>query len=151
MNKTIFLAIILCSLSIGLSAQITSSGNDTQSPGLDIVVDKNTSMSLTSNLNEMPLLLVYDNHVVEMENTSQLSVERKQYTVKELAHVIGVKPSKIKAYRFLKGIDATSIWGTKGFNGVLEVISPSMYRKFERKGTDVNFVVLNNDDNITIK
>ena len=150
MNKTIFLAIILCSLSIGLSAQVTSSGNKAQNPELDIV-DENTSMSLTSNLNEMTLLFVYDNHVVEIEATSQVSVERKQYTVKEIAHIIGVKPSKIKAYRFLKGKDATSIWGTRGFNGVLEVVSPSMYRKFKRKGTDVNFVVLNDDDNISIK
>lgn len=150
MNKTIILTIILYSLSVGLSAQVTSAGDKALGSGLDIV-DGKTSMSLTSNLSEVPLLLVYDNHIVEMEDTSQVSIERKQYTIKELAHVIGIKPSKIKAYRHLKGKEATSIWGTRGFNGVLEVVSPSMYRKFKRKGTDVNFQLLNDDDKITIK
>lgn len=149
MNKIIILTIILCSLSIGLSAQVTSSRDKALRTGLDIV-DGKTSMSLTSNLNKVPLLLVYDNHIVEMEDTSQVYAERQQYSIKELAHVIGVKPSKIKAYRYLKNEEAISIWGTRGFNGVLEVVSSSMYRKLKRKGTDTNFELLNDDDNITI-
>lgn len=142
MNKSIILATILCSLSVGLSAQIIS-GNKSQSAKLDIV-DKNTSMSLTLNQNAIPILLVYDNHIVEMVDTLQVSVERKRYSVKELAHIIGVKPSKIKACRYLKGEEAFSIWGARGVNGVLEVISPSMYRKLKRKDKDANFEVLNN-------
>lgn len=146
MNNTVILATILCSLSVDLSAQVAPE-NKSQSAKFDIV-DKNTSMSLTVDMKHIPILLVYDNHIVEMEDTLLLSVERKQYTAEQLARVIGVKPSKIKACRYLKGEGATSIWGTRGFNGVLEVVSPSMYRKLKRKDKDVNFEVLNHGDKI---
>lgn len=109
MNNTVILATILCSLSVDLSAQVAPE-NKSQSAKFDIV-DKNTSMSLTVDMKHIPILLVYDNHIVEMEDTLLLSVERKQYTAEQLARVIGVKPSKIKACRYLKGEGATSNLG----------------------------------------
>lgn len=100
-------------------------------PKLDITEG---DMSLCSNVEDFPLLVVYDHNIVENADTSGIDIDRKQYTADDLAAVIGVQPEKIQAYRIFEGIDALSIWGTRGSNGVLEVVSPEMHRQLGEEG-----------------
>lgn len=100
-------------------------------PKLDITEG---DMSLCSNVEDFPLLVVYDHNIVENADTSGIDINRRQYTAADLAAVIGVQPEKIQAYRILEGIDASSIWGTRGSNGVLEVVSPEMHRQSGEEG-----------------
>ena len=60
-------------------------------------------MSLTKNTEEIPLLIVYDEEIVEIDVTQAIDIKQKQFTAKNLAAIIGVKPRQVKAYRILRG------------------------------------------------
>ena len=51
-----------------------------------------------------------------------------------LANLLGVKKSTLKAVRYLKDPKATTIWGRKGYWGVIEVLTKEQYRKFRKEG-----------------
>lgn len=128
---TFFLCPVPC------SAQILSS----QTAELDIYVENDIgqTMSLTRKSEDIPLLLVYDYNIIESDKRQNGSSVQKHYSKKELAVIIRMKPREIKAYRLLKDNEATSIYGYRGINGVLEVISPSMYRKLKKEGMLENY------------
>ena len=100
--------------------------------------DPNTGqpMSLTRNLDEIPLLIVLDHNIVETdpETVAGIDADKLTFSRKELASILNVKPRQVKAYMILKGNHATSIWGTKGVNGVLDVLSRKMYRQLKKEG-----------------
>lgn len=89
----------------------------------------------------MPLLTVYDEEVVENDKTPTIDINQHQFSTKNLAAIIGVKPKQVKAYRMLKGTDATRIWGYRGAKGVLEILSPSKYRQLKKKCGQENFKI----------
>ena len=80
-------------------AQVSSS-EQTIKPTLDISTN---GMSLTKNSEEMPLLIVYDEEVIEKDKTPTIDINQHQFSTKNLAAIIGVKPKQVKAYRMLKG------------------------------------------------
>ena len=93
-------------------------------------------MDLTKDVTELPVLLVYDYNIIEKDNDSkdEINLDKDSYTQKELAAILGVKPEQVKAFMIRKGIDATSIWGTRGNNGVLQVLSPQKYNQLQQDG-----------------
>jgi hypothetical protein len=93
-------------------------------------------MSLTTNLDEIPLLIVLDRTIVDIdpETLAGIDVDKQTFSRKELASILNVKPRQVKAYMILKGNHATSIWGMKGANGVLDVLSRNMYRQLKKEG-----------------
>ena len=76
-------------------AQVSSS-EQTIKPTLDISTN---GMSLTKNSEEMPLLTVYDEEVVEKDKTPTIDINQHQFSTKNLAAIIGVKPKQVKTYR----------------------------------------------------
>ena len=126
-------------LPIGSSAQVASSEDTTTYDILDIVFhDEATGqvMSLTKNIDEFPLLLVLDHTIIERDNQAlaDIDIDKDTLSRKELATILGVKPEQVKAFILLKGNDATSLWGTRGHNGVLDVLSPKMYDQIKKEG-----------------
>lgn len=93
-------------------------------------------MSLTTNLDEIPLLIVLDRTIVDIdpETLAGIDADKQTFSRKELASILNVKPRQVKAYMILKGNHATSIWGMKGANGVLDVLSRNMYRQLKKEG-----------------
>ena len=93
-------------------------------------------MSLTTNLDEIPLMIVLDRTIVDIdpEALAGIDVDKQTFSRKELASILNVKPRQVKAYMILKGKHATSIWGMKGANGVLDVLSRNMYRQLKKEG-----------------
>ena len=93
-------------------------------------------MDLTKDVTELPVLLVYDYNIIEKDNDSkdEINLDKDSYTQKELAAILGVKPEQVKAFMIRKGTDATSVWGTRGTNGVLQVLSPQKYNQLQQDG-----------------
>ena len=93
-------------------------------------------MDLTKDVTEFPVLLVYDYNIIEKDNDSkdEINLDKGSYTQKELAAILGVKPEQVKAFMIRKGTDATSVWGTRGTNGVLQVLSPQKYNQLQQDG-----------------
>lgn len=101
-------------------------------------------MDLTKDVTEFPVLLVYDYDIIEKDNDSkdEINLDKGSYTQKELAAILGVKPEQVKAFMIRKGIDATSIWGPRGNNGVLEILSPQKYSQLQKEDKlDVRYKV----------
>ncbi|MCQ2112535.1 MAG: hypothetical protein MJY95_04250 [Bacteroidaceae bacterium] len=135
MKKTMYLVVFAAS-SVAALAQVSLS-EQPQKPALDITAN-GTAMSLTKKIDEIPLLIAYDEEVVDKEKTT-IDINNYQFSAKNLAAILGVKPKKVKAYRLLEGKNATQIWGYRGINGVLEILSPSRYRQLKKKGVLENF------------
>ena len=93
-------------------------------------------MSLTTDITEFPVLMVYDHAIIEKNNGSKnaIDLDNSYYSKKELADILGVKRNQVKAFMVLQGVDATAVWGTQGVNGVIEVISPKMYSQLQKEG-----------------
>ena len=93
-------------------------------------------MSLTTDITEFPVLMVYDHAIIEKNNGSKnaIDLDNSYYSKKELAEILGVKRNQVKAFMVLQGVDATAVWGTQGVNGVIEVISPKMYSQLQKEG-----------------
>ena len=51
-----------------------------------------------------------------------------------LASLLGVKKSSLKAVRYLKDPKAMTIWGRKGYWGVIEILTKKQYRKYRKEG-----------------
>lgn len=95
------LLFLFAASSVAALAQV-SSYEQTTKPALDISTNGG-SMSLTKNTEEIPLLIVYDEEIVEIDVTQAIDIKQKQFTAKNLAAIIGVKPRQVKAYRILRG------------------------------------------------
>ena len=126
-------------VTIDASAQVTSTGQASNASNLDVRFNNPSNgeqMSLTINLDEIPLLIVLDNAIVEINQDKKADIDKNKqiFSKKELSSIIGVKPRKIKAYMLLKGNDATSIWGMRGVNGVLDVYTPKQYKQLKKEG-----------------
>lgn len=94
------------------------------------------SMNYSINGKEIPLLLAYDQSIVESdkESITIIDTEKDTFSKKELASILGVKPKQIKAYMMLRENDATAKWGVRGMNGALEVLSSRKYRQLKKEG-----------------
>lgn len=94
------------------------------------------SMNYSINGKEIPLLLAYDQSIVESdkESIAIIDTEKDTFSKKELASILGVKPKQIKAYMMLRENDATAKWGVRGMNGALEVLSSRKYRQLKKEG-----------------
>lgn len=103
-------------------------------------------MDLTKDVTGFPVLLVYDYSIIEKDKDSKdaIDLDKGSYTQKELAAILGIKPEQVKAFMIRNGIDATSIWGSRGNNGVLEVLSPQKYSQLQKEGKlDVGYQLAN--------
>lgn len=103
-------------------------------------------MDLTKDVTGFPVLLVYDYSIIEKDKDSKdaIDLDKGSYTQKELAAILGVKPEQVKAFMIRNGIDASSIWGSRGNNGVLEVLSPQKYSQLQKEGKlDVGYQLAN--------
>lgn len=146
MKRTaIILSLLLASSSAPVLAQVPSSSHAGKAD-LDIHwEDKHgNKMSLTKNLDSIPFLITFDEKIVRAGEYIDIDLNQEEYSANELASFTGVKPKKVKAYRMLRGTDATKLWGVRGYNGVLEVISPSMYLALRKKGQLENFRLAGN-------
>ena len=124
-------------IAASVSAQNPST-ETTAKKRLDIRTD-NPQMNLFQNFEDIPLLVSFDNKPVETGKVADVDISKDKFTSKELAAITGVKPKQIKAYRILRGSDATQLWGIRGYNGVVEILSPSMYRQLKKQGNLDNF------------
>ena len=97
--------------------------------------DSRASLKYSINGKEIPLLLAYDQSIVESdkESIAIIDTEKDTFSKKELASIFGVKPKQIKAYMVLRENDATAKWGVRGMNGVLEVLSSRKYRQLKKE------------------
>ena len=93
-------------------------------------------MSLTTDITEFPVLMVYDHAIMEKDDDSKVAIDlgNGSYSKKELADILGIKRNQVKAFMVLQGVDATAVWGSRGINGVIEVISPKMYSQLQKEG-----------------
>lgn len=138
---SIFLALFAFAafLSVGVSAQVTTTNDASNEANLDIrFTDQSTGqqMPLTFDISRFPVLRVYDNQITEKRNDDNtvIDIEKATFSKKELAQIFQVKPKQVKAYIILKGNHATSIYGVRGVNGVLQVLSPQKYRQLKKEG-----------------
>ena len=129
--------LLVAFIAASISAQ-SSSTETTAKKRLDIRTD-NPPMNLFQNFEDIPLLVAFDNKPVETSKVSGVDISKDRFSSKELAAIIGVKPKQVKAYRILKGSDATQLWGIRGYNGVMEILSPYMYRQLKKQGNLENF------------
>ena len=79
-------------------------------------------------------LLVLDGNEITPESTAWAGFDltKTEYSKEELSRLFGVKARKIKSVTLLKGEAATSVWGSKGQNGVIEVQTKKGYRKMKK-------------------
>lgn len=93
-------------------------------------------MNLTSDIAKLPVLLLFDNNIIEKDNNTNVTIDpdKGTYSKKELADILNLKQKQVKAYMVLKGVDATSVWGARGVNGVIQVISPKVYSQLQKDG-----------------
>ena len=137
--KVIILSILFTMLPVFLFAQNSSLEYESNLK-LDIRASEFSSMNLTKNQEDIPLLVVFDYQPVEKDDLSLMDFSNpSQFSAKNLAAIVGTKPRHVKAYRILKGEDATQIWGIRDVNGVLEILSPSKYRQWTQNGYQENF------------
>ena len=96
------------------------------SAGLDIVYN-------SGDLIARPLL-VLDDKIITADSTAWAGIDitRADYSKDELARLFGVKARKIKSVSYFKRQAATTLWGSKGFNGVIEVQTKKGYRKMKK-------------------
>lgn len=142
MKRTMLLITVLLVLTaistVNATAQVIFSDRASGAGNIDVTFDNTSNgglMSLTTDITKFPVLLVYDNNLIENANITLTVVDLNDtFSKKKIASIFGLKPKQVKAFLILKGNDATSIWGTKGFNGVFEVLSPTKYRQFKREG-----------------
>lgn len=144
-QTAIILSLLLASGSAPVQAQVPPSSQSGKA-SLDIYWEDEhgNKMSLTKNLDSIPLLITFDEKIVRAGEYIDINLDQEEYSANELATFTGVKPKKVKAYRMLRGTDATKLWGVRGCNGVLEVISPSKYLKLKKKGQLENFRLAGN-------
>ena len=138
---SIFLALFAFAafLPVGVSAQVTQTNDASNEANLDVrFTDQSTGqqMTLTFDISRFPVLRVYDDQILEKDKADNTSIdlEKDTFSKKELADLFQVNPKEIKAYMILKDIHATSIWGVRGVNGVLQVLSPQKYCQLKKEG-----------------
>lgn len=132
------LLVLTATATVNATAQVTFSEQASDAGNLEVTFDNSSNggqMSLTTDITKFPVLLVYDNNLIENANITLTAVDLNDtFSKKKIASIFGLKPKQVKAFLILRGNDATSIWGTKGFNGVLDVLSPRKYRQLKRDG-----------------
>lgn len=96
------------------------------SAGLDIVYNPGDIIARP--------LLVLDDKIITADSTAWAGIDitRADYSKDELARLFGVKARKIKSVSYFKRQAATTLWGAKGFNGVIEVQTKKGYRKMKK-------------------
>jgi hypothetical protein len=75
-------------------------------------------------------LVTYDDYPLEIDDSklAAFDFEKDIYSRKKVAALLGVKRRQVKLSRMLKDEDAIKVWGTRGVNGVLEIISRDNYK-----------------------
>lgn len=81
-------------------------------------------------------LVVLDHSIVgiDKDRLSEFDFADGSSSKEQVATLLGVKSKKLMAYKIVTGEDATSVWGTRAYYGVLEVLSKKAYRKALKSG-----------------
>ena len=125
----------------GLSFETAGEALQGQIAGLDIVANSGnlgagTSMRLrgVSSINgsQEPLIVV-NGYIMEDYNSSELDLSNLE-NQEQFATLLQVSPEDIQSINVLKDAAATAIWGSRGSNGVIEIVT----RRGARGKTKVN-------------
>lgn len=125
----------------GLSFETAGEALQGQIAGLDIVANSGnlgagTSMRLrgvTSINGSQEPLIVVDGYILEDYDTEEFDPENMNE--EKFATLLQVNPEDIQKINVLKDAAATAIWGSRGSNGVIEIVT----RRGSRGKTRVNF------------
>jgi hypothetical protein len=79
---------------------------------------------------EKPLIIL-DGNVINVDSykRADFDFDKDSFSKKKVAGLLDIKPKQIKSITFLKDEAATKIWGSRGTNGVLEVITEKQRQK----------------------
>ena len=113
-------------------------------PGLDIVFNSGDLAygppvrSLMKRINgadiEKPLV-VLDSKIKRIDDAKLESfVFENFFNRKNLAGLLGVKKSSLKAVRYLQDPQSWTLYGRDGFWGVVEILTKDQYRKLKKEG-----------------
>lgn len=103
-------------------------------PKLDITEG---DMSLCSNVEDFPLLVVYDHNIVENADTSGIDIDRKQYTADDLGNpslilldghpydgdLTSINSAEIKSFTVLKDSVSLAMYGAEGYEAMIVVLT----------------------------
>ena len=81
-------------------------------------------------------LIVFDGKVLDLDSykRADFDFEKDSFSKEKVADLLDIKPEQIKSISYLKDDAATKFWGSRGTNGVLEVLSKKQYRKIKKEG-----------------
>lgn len=77
-------------------------------------------------------LVVLDGNVVKPDSDKLAAINYDNFTRKDMAQLVDIKPRKIKSITCLKDAAATAVWGSRGANGVFEITTRKHYRKMKK-------------------
>ncbi|MBP3227268.1 MAG: SusC/RagA family TonB-linked outer membrane protein [Bacteroidaceae bacterium] len=126
----------------GLSFETAGEALQGQIAGLDVVMNSGnlgagTSMRLrgvsTINGSSEPLIVV-NGYILEDYNSGDLNFENME-DQEQFANLLQINVEDIKSINVLKDAAATAIWGARGTNGVIEIVT----RRGARGKTHVSF------------
>lgn len=80
-------------------------------------------------------LIVFDGKVLDLDSykRADFDFEKDSFSKDKVAELLDIKPEQIKSISYLKDKAATKFWGSRGTNGVLEVLSKKQYRKIKKE------------------
>ena len=136
------------------SKEVTATDNKTNaSPADNTVVtfdyrDPNTILDLNSRMRLMygvqppeiskdsiPLILLDGNIVeVDKDKLKKFDFEKDIKSRKKVAALLGLKPEEIKGYKKWDWNPSVALFGTKGRNGIFEVMSTEIYEYYLKDG-----------------
>ena len=144
------------------SKEATAADNKTNASPADSTViafdyrDPNTILYLNSHMRLMygveppeiskdsiPLILLDGNIVeVDKDKLKKFDFEKDIKSRKKVAALLGLKPEEIKGYRKWDWSPSVALFGTKGRNGIFEVMSTEVY-EYDLKGGQTGADMIN--------
>ena len=136
------------------SKEVTATDNKTNASPADSTVvtfdyrDPNTILYLNSHMRLMygvqppeiskdsiPLILLDGNIVeVDKDKLKKFDFEKDIKSRKKVAALLGLKPEEIKGYKKWDWNPSVALFGTKGRNGIFEVMSTEIYEYYLKDG-----------------
>lgn len=76
-------------------------------------------------------LIILDGNVINVDSykRADFDFDKDSFSKKKVAGLLDIKPKQIKSITCLKDEAATRIWGSRGANGVLEVVTEKQRQK----------------------
>lgn len=144
------------------SKEATAADNKTNASPADSTViafdyrDPNSILDLSSRMRLMygvqppeiskdsiPLILLDGNIVeVDKDKLKKFDFEKDIKSRKKVAALLGLKTEEVKGYRKLGWSPSVALFGTKGRNGIFEVMSTEMY-EYDLEGGQAGAVMIN--------